>query len=89
MNTKTCKDCGEDKDKSDFYPRDTRCKVCKKLYQKDLLQQNRDSNKILKDKIDEIRDINDKLIKSNLEKDEEIKRLIKEINKLKIDHQKK
>lgn len=89
MDTKICKDCGEDKEKSDFYPRDTRCKVCKKLYQKDLLQQNRDSNKSLKDKIDEIRDINDKLIRSNLEKDEEIKRLIKEINKLKIDHQKK
>lgn len=88
MSTKICKDCGKDKDKSDFYPRDIRCKDCKKLYQKVLLQNNRDENKILKDKIDEIRDINDKLIKSNLEKDEKIKRLIKEIDKLKIDQKK-
>jgi recombinational DNA repair protein (RecF pathway) len=89
MSTKKCIVCKEDKDKSDFYTREAKCKECKKQYQKELLQHNRDSTKLLKEKIDKIRDINDQLIESNLEKDLEIKRLNEEINKLKIEIQKK
>lgn len=89
MSVKKCKICEKEKDQSEFYTREAKCKDCKKLYQKELLQHNRDSTKYLKDKIDEIRDINDQLIKSNLNKDKEIERLIKEINKLKIENQNK
>lgn len=89
MNTKYCKFCKEDKNKSEFYERDAKCKQCKKLYQKDRLKYNKDSTKQLKNKIDEIRDINDQLIKSNLKKDLEIQRLTEEINKIRIENQKK
>lgn len=89
MDTKKCKGCNKIKDKSDFYGRDIKCKECKSSEQKDRIKHKKDLTKTLNEKIDKIQDINNKLIESLLQKDLEIQNLTKEINKLKIDKQKK
>lgn len=89
MSTKYCKFCEKTKNQSDFYPRDAKCKQCKFLYQKDRLNNNKDSNKSLNNKIDKLQDINNQLIESLLKKDLEIERLTKELNKVNIEKSKK
>lgn len=89
MSTKYCKFCDKTKNKSDFYDKDAKCKQCKFLYQKDRLNNNKNSTKSLNNKIDKIQDINNKLIESLLKKDLEIEKLTEEINKLKLEIKKK
>lgn len=90
MDTKKkCKSCNEDKNKSDFYGRDIKCKECKSLEQKDRNKHKKDLTKTLNEKIDKLQDINNQLIESLLQKDLEIQNLTKEINKLKLEKSKK
>lgn len=89
MSTKYCKFCEKTKNKSDFYEKDAKCKQCKFLYQKDRLNNNKNSTKSLSNKIDKLQDINNQLIESLLKKDLEIERLTKELNKVNIDKLKK